>query len=1013
MLENAALLLALVYVYSLFPPAQRKTNPILWRLCLGVLIGSIGVIIMMNPLVHQQGMLFDTSSVVIGLSGLFFGMVPTLIATAIMALYRYQLGGVAMWLGILMLSSSAVVGIIWRRFRWYEWDNISYLECYLFGFIVHVILLQWLFLLPNEQALQTIAAVFVPILVIFPLLTMIIGQLLARIVFRDRNRYIKLQEDFIFKNQFDIGNIGISITSKAKYWLKANPYLCRMLGYTETELKSTTWQALTHPDDLNKDLLLYDKMVAGKLKEYEIDKRFIAKDGAIIYTHMTVACRRHAQDNTFLVIAGFLDITQLKQAEQALLQSKEQLALVLDSSELGVWDWDVTRECIHTNRYSADILGCSMDELNQHPNMWTDAIRLRDKFKVLRSISDIKKGRCVSQRLEYQLTDLHGGRRWILQTGKVVEVNDKGKPLRVCGTHSDITDIKQAEDSLNIATSVYQNSSEAMTVFTANGIVIDSNPAFSFITGFSQADIQGQHLRMLKSELQPKSFYKQLGKQLRLQGHWHGEVWMQHKNGQNYLILLTINSIKQTKSQSARFVALFSDITEKKQTEELIWRQANYDALTGLPNRRMLLTFLNKEVLLYDRQHNHFALMFLDLDYFKEINDTLGHDMGDVLLLETAKRIKQCIRETDVVARLGGDEFTIVLTNLEVNHGVDRVAQQILQRLAEPYILGEQTAYISGSLGITLFPDDAKTTESLLKNADQAMYSAKNNGRNRFNYFTPAMQDNAQKRTMLTKELKLAIIDHQFELYYQPIVDLNNEQVVRVEALIRWKHPTMGFISPTDFIPIAEETGMIIDIGNWAFSQACAQVAKWKAQFHCDIQISINQSLVQFRDEKTGVEDWLAQLSSFALSANHICIEITESLLLDTDPNVEAKLLAYRDAGIQLSLDNFGTGYSSLAYLKKFSINFLKIDRCFVSHLTADSNDLCLCEAIIVMAHKLGIKVIAEGIETETQRSLLEFAGCDYGQGYLFSSALSCDDFERQYLVKRPILRAATLSVTH
>ena len=1002
-LENAALLLALVYVYSLSPTHQRKVTPFLWQFLMGAVIGTIGVVIMMDPLVHQQDILFDARTVVLCLSGLFFGGIPTLVATIIMALYRYHLGGVAVWVGICALSSSALIGLIWRRYRRHELDQISYREFYLLGVIVHSLLLLWLFLLPFDQALDALRTVSLPIMMVLPLLTMIIGHLLAKIVFRGRDIQVKLQEDFLFNNQFDIGNIGISITTKTKHWLRVNPYLCRMFGYTENELKSLTWVELTHPDDLNKDLLLFEKMVQGELNEYEIDKRFIAKDGSVIYTHVTIACRRHVQDNTFLVIAGFLDITHQKQAEQDLLQSNEQLALVLDSSELGVWDWDVQHNRISTNRYSADILGCSMEELNLHPKLWINAIQLKDKFKFLRSINEIVKGRCISQRVEYQLTNMDGDSRWILQTGRVVDVDDKGKPLRVCGTHSDITDIKQVEDSLSIAASVYQNSSEAMSVFTAKGIIIDSNPAFSFITGFSQQDIQDQHLRMFETDLQPQHFYQQLSQQLSQQGHWHGEVWMRRKNGENYLILLTINSIIRTKSQGARFVALFSDITEKKQTEELIWRQANYDALTGLPNRRMLLTFLNQEVFHSDRQHNHFALMFLDLDYFKEINDTLGHDMGDVLLIETAERLKNSVRETDVVARLGGDEFTIVLTNLEDTHGVERVAQQILKRLSEPYLLGEQTAYISGSIGITLFPDDAKTTEALLKNADQAMYSAKSHGRNRFNYFTSAMQDNAQKRMSLIQDLKVAIIQQQFELYYQPIVDLSRQQIIKVEALIRWNHPTMGLIPPADFISIAEETGMIIDIGNWAFYQACEQAAKWKAQFNYDIQISINMSPVQFKDESTDVENWFKQMSLLALPTNSICIEITESLLHDIEPNVEAKLQAYGNAGMQLSLDDFGTGYSSLPYLTKYNVDYLKIDKSFVGRLAAKNNDMCLCEAIIAMAHKLGIKVIAEGIETESQRRLLAFAGCDYGQGYLFSHALCRDDFEQKYLVEKAI----------
>ncbi|MGX9462780.1 EAL domain-containing protein [Shewanella sp. A14] len=998
-LENAALLLALIYLYSLYPLHHRKGHSVFWQFFMGALIGIVGVVIMIDPLVAQQDVLFDASSVVLCLSGLFFGVIPTVLASIMMVLYQYYLGGVVVWIGIFILSSSALFGLVWRQFRQHELDHISYREFFFLGFIMHAMLLQWLFLLPYEQAIQAISIVLFPALLVLPLLTMLTGHLLVKVVFRDRNIQVKLQEDFLFKSQFDIGNIGISITTKNKYWLKVNPYLCRMFGYTEKELKSLTWPELTHPDDLNKDLLLFNKMLKGELDEYETDKRFIAKDGAIVYTHMTVACRRHVQDNTFLVIAGFLDITQQKQSQQALLHSKEQLELVLDSSELGVWDWDVIGNRISTNQYSADILGCSMEELNQHPERWIQAIRFKDKFKVLRSINEISKGRCISQRVEYQLTNLQGGSRWVLQTGKVVDVDDKGNPLRVCGTHSDITDIKQVEDSLNIATSVYQNSSEAMSVFTAKGILIDSNPAFSCITGYSKEEIQGRHLDLFETDLQPKHFYDQLREQLNKVGHWHGEVWMQRKDGENYLILLTINSIIQTHSQTAQFVALFSDITEKKQTEELIWRQANYDALTGLPNRRMLLTFLNQEVLHSDRQHSHFALMFLDLDFFKEINDTLGHDMGDALLLETAERLKQCIRETDVVARLGGDEFTIVLTSLENANGVDRVAQQILKRLAEPYQLGDKTAYISGSIGITLFPDDAKTTEALLKNADQAMYSAKTHGRNRFNYFTPAMQDHSQKRIMLIQDLKVAIIQQQFELYYQPIVDVNTRQVFKAEALIRWKHPTMGLISPADFISIAEDTGMIIDIGNWVFYQACEQAAQWKTQFNSDVQISINKSSVEFRDESTAIDDWLKHMARLALPTKSICIEVTEKLLLNAECNIEEKLLAFRNAGMQMSLDDFGTGYSSLRHLKKFNVNYLKIDQCFVNNLTAGSNDLCLCEAMIVMAHKLGMKVVAEGVETEKQRSLLAFAGCDYAQGYLFSHALTRADFEQQYLM--------------
>uniref|UniRef100_A0A7S9J0Q0 EAL domain-containing protein n=1 Tax=Shewanella eurypsychrophilus TaxID=2593656 RepID=A0A7S9J0Q0_9GAMM len=476
------------------------------------------------------------------------------------------------------------------------------------------------------------------------------------------------------------------------------------------------------------------------------------------------------------------------------------------------------------------------------------------------------------------------------------------------------------------------------------------------------------------------------------------ECWLKHKNATEFIVWLTINTIYDRSGEVYRRVALFSDITEKKQAEHIIWKQANYDPLTGLPNRRMLLEYLGTELLKSDRNHQHFALMFLDLDYFKEINDTLGHDVGDLLLVEAAKRLKACIRESDVVARLGGDEFTIVLSAIEDNKGVERVAQNILLRLAEPYNLGNDTAYITASIGITLYPDDASTIENLLKHADQAMYAAKDQGRNRFHYFTPSMQEEARYRMVLIRDLRKAVKQQEFEVYYQPIIDLTNEQVYKAEALIRWHHPERGLVSPAEFIPIAEDTGLIIDIGNWVFEQAAMQSAAWREKFGVEIQISINKSPIQFRDEGDSFENWIIKLQELNLASNGICVEITEGLLLDASMGVSEKLLAYRDAGIQVSLDDFGTGYSSLAYLKKFDIDYLKIDQSFTRNLESDPNDATLCEAIIVMAHKLGMKVIAEGVETKEQQQILSAAGCNYGQGYLFSKPVPYAEFEAKYL---------------
>lgn len=435
------------------------------------------------------------------------------------------------------------------------------------------------------------------------------------------------------------------------------------------------------------------------------------------------------------------------------------------------------------------------------------------------------------------------------------------------------------------------------------------------------------------------------------------------------------------------------------ESEEIIWQQANFDPLTHLPNRRMLLDHLQQEMKKSARNQTPVALLLLDLDLFKEVNDTLGHDMGDCLLQQAAQRLRLCVEETDTVARLGGDEFMVILPELEDRYRVAKVADSILRSLAEPFQLGAEVSYISASIGITLYPNDAQTTDTLLKNADQAMYAAKNLGRNRYHYFTQAMQEAAQQRMRLISDLRTALNDQQFLVYYQPIVNLATGGICKAEALVRWQHPLRGLVSPAEFIPLAEETGMIIDLGNWVFFQAANQVAQWRDWHNIDIQISVNKSPMQFRDEHGDLSVWFNHLRALGLPGKAISVEITEGLLLDANQTVRKKLLAFHAEGMQVALDDFGTGYSSLAYLKKFDIDYIKIDQSFVRNLSADSNELALCEAIIVMAHKLKIKVIAEGVETEQQRQLLFTAGCDYAQGYLFSRPVPADEFARHFLV--------------
>jgi diguanylate cyclase (GGDEF)-like protein/PAS domain S-box-containing protein len=551
-----------------------------------------------------------------------------------------------------------------------------------------------------------------------------------------------------------------------------------------------------------------------------------------------------------------------------------------------------------------------------------------------------------------------------------------------------------AEASLSLAASVYETSSEAMTVTDTSGIILTVNPAFTKITGYLPEDVIGQNSSMLGSGRHDKAFYQDMWHEISTTGHWQGEIWDKRKNGEEYVIWLTINTIFNEDGAAHRRVSLFSDVTEWKKTQELIWQQANFDTLTGLPNRQMLHDRMEQEVKKSHRSNLPMALMFIDLDHFKEINDTLGHDMGDVLLKEAAERLTGCVRETDTVSRLGGDEFTVILSEVTEPNIVDRIAQNILKKLAEPFQLRSEVAYVSGSIGITMYPEDATTVDELLKNADQAMYEAKNQGRNRHHYFTPAMQQAAQTRLRLLNDLRKALAGEQFRVYYQPIVDLQSGEIRKAEALIRWQHPDLGLIGPVQFIPLAEETGLIIDIGEWVFQQAAAQAGKWRQLHHPEFQISVNKSPVQFHNEDSNRPSWIFHLNKHKLPGQCIVVEITEGLLLDTSSVVTDRLLEFRDAGIEVSLDDFGTGYSSLSYLNKFDIDYLKIDQSFVRDLAVGSHNMALCEAIIVMAHKLGMKVIAEGIEIAQHRDLLIAAGCDFGQGYLFSKPVPADQFE-------------------
>lgn len=454
------------------------------------------------------------------------------------------------------------------------------------------------------------------------------------------------------------------------------------------------------------------------------------------------------------------------------------------------------------------------------------------------------------------------------------------------------------------------------------------------------------------------------------------------------------------------WIGTCTDITDQKHSQDLIWRQANFDPLTELPNRQMFYARLAQEIVKSNRTCLPLAMLLIDLDEFKEVNDTLGHDKGDMLLQAATHRITECIQESNTLARLGGDEFIVILPQLGDIHHADDLAQRILNRMTEPFALGNELAHISVSIGITLYPNDATEIRSLMKNADQAMYLSKDLGRNCVSHYTPKLQETAQKRLQLTNDLREALAVNQFQVYYQPIIELATGSIHKAEALIRWFHPERGEISPAEFIPVAEATGLINEIGFFVFQQAARQVKKWQQQFNPSFQISVNRSPAEFHDlyatQHATCEQFLLALD---LSGRSLVYEITEGILLNNDSRVANTFKHFKDANIQIALDDFGTGYSSLSYLKKFDIDYLKIDKSFINNLTENTYDMALCEAIIVMAHKLGLKVIAEGIETEQQHKIITDFGCDYAQGYFFSKPVPAEIFEKIAGDKNHILK--------
>jgi diguanylate cyclase (GGDEF)-like protein/PAS domain S-box-containing protein len=588
-------------------------------------------------------------------------------------------------------------------------------------------------------------------------------------------------------------------------------------------------------------------------------------------------------------------------------------------------------------------------------------------------------------------TRAEGKRSW-LRTSKVPLVDADMQTIGILGIYDDITDTKELEEELYMSHSAIENAKNAHFWVDHEGCVTYANKFACTSLGYSRDELVGMYVWEFDPDFKP-SDQPQFWVSVKKDGFFTLETKHKRKDGTVFPVEVAANYISVGNIEQVFCVV--HDLTNRKQAEEMVWQHANLDSLTGLPNRRMFKDRLEQEIKKAHRTQLPLTLLFLDLDNFKEVNDVMGHSKGDLLLKEAAHRLVSCVRESDTVARFGGDEFTILLSEVHAIDSVDRILQHILELIAEPFKLDGDIAYVTASIGVTCYPDDGVEIDELLKNADQSMYAAKANGRNGFSYYTPKMQAVAKERMKLANDLRSALPNNQLWVAYQPIIEIKSGKIVKAEALIRWQHPEYGLVRPDQFISIAEHTGLIHDIGEFVFRSATQAVKRWQGIYDPEFQVSVNVSPMQFNDKSNKFRPWHQQLTALGLSGKSIVVEITEGLLLEASTLIQDKLLEFRDAGIQVALDDFGTGYSALSYLKKFDIDYIKIDQSFVRKLSSKSEDFALCEAIIVMAHKLGLKVVAEGVETAKQRELLKDMNCDYAQGYLISKPVTMEAFEK------------------
>ncbi|MBE0599199.1 MAG: EAL domain-containing protein [Desulfuromonadales bacterium] len=663
-----------------------------------------------------------------------------------------------------------------------------------------------------------------------------------------------------------------------------------------------------------------------------------------------------------------------------LRKQKERLLQAQRIARLGDWEWNERSEALHCSREALRIL-LQPESSSPIPfAAFLNTIHPDDREKVQQSFQMLLEQDCCFN-LDFRLQLPDGSTRDVHGQGETVP-GGAGKVRLLAGTLQDITERKAVEEKLLLSAKFFENSSEMIMVLDDHGRIIDVNPAFCRLTGRRKGEDIGRFFTESGAIHLDVQTLRKLWAEVDAMGKWQGEVWHRPRGGEPFPALVNVDAVKKGIDEIGFYIWSATDISKLKETEERIRHLIRYDFLTDLPNRSLFHERLNQILSAATRRSALVAVLALDIDSFKEFNDTLGHMMGDEILRKVAQRIKSCVRESDVAARLGGDEFAIILWDLRDSESVAVVVQRILELLASSFLIENREFFLSTSAGIALFPDDDRTVESLVNKAEAALKFAKKQGGNRFHFFSEAMNTRAQERLSMKTALRYGLDRNEIFLHYQPKYNTKSGVLVGMEALARWQNPDLGLVPPSRFIPLAEENGLIIPLGERVLRLACTQNRLWQEQGFSPFRMAVNLSACQFREDNLA-EKVERVLSEAELSAEWVELEITESAIMQDTDRAISVLKRLRDKGIRIALDDFGTGYSSLSYLTRFPVDSLKIDHSFVRNMFRNEGDVAIVRAIIAMAHSLGIKVIAEGVETEEERIFLLRENCDEIQGYL------------------------------